>query len=106
MNGYADSDPTVVSQIMSIVNQMAAADTANGYSSTSTRPCLLHCLAFGPQINSTAISTLTQMQTTGNVTDNMPSYKIINGNATTVVSDLQTAIAKILQDGVQVSLIQ
>ena len=67
---------------------------------------MLHCLAFGPQIDSTAISTLNQMQTAGNVTDNMPSYKIIYGNAATVISDLQTAIAKILQDGVQVSLIQ
>jgi hypothetical protein len=46
------------------------------------------------------------LQTTGNVTDNMPSYKIINGDSSTVVSGLQTAIAKILQDGVQVSLIQ
>jgi hypothetical protein len=36
----------------------------------------------------------------------MPSYKIINGNTATIISDLQTAIAKILQDGVQVSLIQ
>ncbi len=105
VNGYADSDPTVVAQIQSIVTQLAAQDTANGFS-TSTRPFLLHCLAFGPQINSTAISTLNQMQTTGNVTDNMPNYKIIDGNSSTVVSDLQTAIAKILQDGVQVSLIQ
>jgi len=105
VNGYSDSDPTVVNQVLSIVNQLAAADSANGYS-TSTRPFLLHCLAFGPQINSTAINTLNQMQTAGNVTDNMPSYKIINGSAATVVTDLQTAIAKILQDGVQVSLIQ
>ncbi len=46
------------------------------------------------------------MQTLGNVTDNMPSYKIINGNSATIISDLQTAIKTILQDGVQVSLIQ
>ena len=42
----------------------------------------------------------------GNVTDGMPSYKQINGNQSTIVANLQTAIAKILQDGVQVSLIQ
>ena len=46
------------------------------------------------------------MQTIGNVNDGMPGYKKINGNASTIVSDLQTAIKKILQDGVQVSLIQ
>ncbi len=57
-------------------------------------------------IDAAGISTLNQMQQAGNVNDGMPSYKIINGNATTVVSDLQQAIAAILQDGVQVSLIQ
>ena len=36
----------------------------------------------------------------------MPSYKIINGNAATIISNLQTAIDKILETGVQVSLIQ
>ncbi len=46
------------------------------------------------------------MQTIGNVNDNMPSYKIINGNTSTIISNLQTAIKTILQNGVQVSLIQ
>jgi hypothetical protein len=36
----------------------------------------------------------------------MPAYKQINGDQATIVSDLQTAIATILQNGVQVSLIQ
>jgi hypothetical protein len=88
--------------ILSIVNQLAA---ANGFS-TSSKPFKLHCLAFGPQIISTAINTLNQMQTAGNVTDNLPGYTIIDGNAAAIVSALQIAIAKILEDGVQVSLIQ
>jgi hypothetical protein len=46
------------------------------------------------------------MQTIGNVNDGMPAYKQINGNSATIISNLQTAIAKILQDGVQISLIQ
>jgi len=104
VNGYNDNDPTVTSQIYSLCTQLAASTTANGYS-TSARPLLINCLAFGPQ-GSTGLPTLQQMQTIGNVNDNMPSYKVINGNAATIVSDLQTAIAKILQDGVQVSLIQ
>ena len=66
---------------------------------------MIHCLAFGPQ-GTTGLPTLQQMQTIGNVTDNMPSYKIINGSSSTIISNLQTAIEKILQDGVQVSLIQ
>jgi Flp pilus assembly protein TadG len=105
VNSYGDSDPTVVNQVLGIVNQLAAQYGAGGYS-TPSRPLQLNCIAFGPQITATSISTLNQMQTAGNVTDNMPSYKIINGNAATVVADLQTAIAAILQDGVQVSLIQ
>jgi hypothetical protein len=46
------------------------------------------------------------MQTIGNVTDNMPSYKIIYGSQSTVVTSLQQAFTQILQSGVQVSLIQ
>ncbi len=83
---------------------MAAQDSAGGYS-TASRPLLIHCLAFGPQ-GTNGLPTLIQMQTIGNVNDGMPSYKIINGNASTIISNLQTAIKTILQDGVQVSLIQ
>jgi hypothetical protein len=83
---------------------MAATTTAGGFS-TSSHPVLIHCLAFGPQgIN--GVPTLNQMQTIGNVTDGMPSYKIINGNSATIIANLQTAIDTILEDGVQVSLIQ
>jgi Flp pilus assembly protein TadG len=105
VNGYNDNDSAVVTQIMTLVNQLAAFDSAQGYS-TASKPLLLHCLAFGPQITAAGLTTLSQMQTAGNVTDNMPSYKVINGNTSTYVSSLQTAFAKILQDGVQVSLIQ
>jgi Flp pilus assembly protein TadG len=102
---YADNDPSLVNQILTLVQQLAAQYTAEGYS-TPSRPLLFNCLAFGPVIDSAGIATLNQMQQAGNVNDGMPSYKIINGSAATVVSDLQQAIAAILQDGVQVSLIQ
>ena len=109
VNGYNDNDPTLVSGIISLVNQLAAPSTAQGYS-TPSKPLLLHCIAFGPQITADGLSTLNQMQTAGNVTDGppntLPSYKIINGNASTYASNLQQAFATILQDGVQVSLIQ
>ncbi len=104
MNGYNDNDPSVTSQIYSICTQLAGADSGTGYSSGS-KPLLIHCLAFGPQ-GPNALPTLQQMQTIGNVTDGMPAYKQINGSQATIVSDLQTAIAKILQTGVQISLIQ
>ena len=52
------------------------------------------------------MATLNQMQILGNVTDGMPSYKIIYGTQTQVVNDLEQAFTIILQSGVQVSLIQ
>jgi hypothetical protein len=102
--GYADNDPTVTSQIFGLCTQLAAPEASGGYS-TPNHKLLIHCIAFGPQ-GRTALSTLNQMQQIGNVNDGMPSYKIIDGSTDTIISNLQTAIAKILQDGVQVSLIQ
>jgi len=99
VNGYSDNDSTVVSQAVSLVTQL------NTSYSTTSRPLQFHCIAFGPQITSAGTTTLNSMQTAGNVTDGMPSYKIIQ-TADAYVSDLQQAFAKILQDGVQVSLIQ
>ncbi len=73
---------------------------------------LIHCLGFGPQFAPTGSTrtpkhaTLNQMQIIGNVTDNMPSYKIIYGTQSQIVTNLQQAFTQILQSGVQVSLIQ
>jgi hypothetical protein len=103
----------VTSQIYTLCTQLAALDTATspGYSSAAKK-LLIHCIGFGPILNdgstaaSNALTTLRQMQTIGNVTDNLPSYKLVNGSESQIVSLLQQAVAKILQDGVQVSLIQ
>ncbi len=113
VNGYADNDPTVTGQVNNIVSQLAAQTTAGnpGYS-TPSKPLLLHCIGFGPQFDPSGSSsatnkaTLNQMQTLGNVTDGMPSYKIVYGNQATIVSSLQQAFTQILQTGVQISLIQ
>jgi Flp pilus assembly protein TadG len=109
INGYSDNSPTLVSQILSLVSQLAAQTSANGYS-TPSKPLLFNCIAFGQIIDAAGLSTLNQMQVAGNVNDgssnSLPSWKIINGNASTYASALQTAIGTIVQDGVQVSLIQ
>ncbi|HEX4145917.1 MAG TPA: pilus assembly protein TadG-related protein [Pirellulales bacterium] len=113
INGYSDNSSAVTSQIYSICNQICALDSASppGYS-TTTKPVLIHCLGFGPFFapgSSTAAAntaTLNAMQIIGNVTDNMPAYKIIYGNQAQVVSSLQQAFNQILQSGVQVSLVQ
>ena len=109
ITGYSDNNPTLVNQILSLVNQLAAQTTAQGYS-TGSKPLLLHCIAFGQIIDAAGLSTLYQMEQAGNVNDgsnnSLPSWEIINGSASTYASALQTAIGTILQDGVQVSLIQ
>jgi hypothetical protein len=113
INGYSDNSSTVTTQINNICTQICALDSASspGYS-TASKKVQIHCLGFGPQFAPTGstrtanIATLNAMQIIGNVTDNMPSYKIIYGSQSTVVTSLQQAFTQILQSGVQVSLIQ
>ncbi len=104
VTNYGSATSGVTSQIYNLCSQLAALEGAGGYS-TASHPLLIHCIAFGPQASS-ATAVLEQMQILGNVNDGMPSYKLVDGTETEIVNKLQTAIAKILQDGVQVSLIQ
>jgi len=105
VTGYNDNDSNLVTQILGYCTQLAANTSSAGYS-TTTKPLYMHCLAFGPQITTGGVQTLNSMQQACNVNDNMPSWKIINGTAAVVVSDLQQAVSTILQSGVEVSLIQ
>jgi hypothetical protein len=110
---YSDNASTVTTQINTVCNRICALDTASppGYS-TPAKPVLIHCIGFGPvfapssSTRAAAISTLNQMQVIGGVNDGMPSYKIIYGPESTVVSGLQQAFTQIMQSGVQVSLIE
>ncbi len=113
ISGYSDNASTVVNQVNSLCTQLAALDTASspGYS-TPSKPLLIHCIGFGPDFSPSSgtasqnKATLDGMQQIGNVTDGMPGYKIIYGDQASIVSDLQQAFTKILQSGVQISLIQ
>lgn len=113
IGGYGDNDSTVTSQIYGLCEQIVAADSASppGYTSGS-RLALIHCIGFGPLFApgsseaSANTATLNQMQTIGNVNDGMPSYKIIYGDQSTVINDLQQAFTNILESTVPVSLIQ
>lgn len=103
----------VTTQINSLCTQLCALETASppGYSSPSKK-LQIHCIAFGPVVapggsqSAAAISVLNGMQTISGITDNMPSYKVIYGTESQVTSALEQAFTKILQSGVQVSLIQ
>ena len=106
--GWSDNNnSTVINQINSLCQQICNLDTASppGYS-TTTRQALIHCISFGPLVDSTTLQTLNNMQTIGNVNDGMPSYKIINGTQSQNVSNLQQAFTNILESTVPVSLIQ
>jgi Flp pilus assembly protein TadG len=113
VGGYNDNDSTVTSQIFNLCTQICAPDNASpaGYSS-GARKVLIHCIGFGPMFDPASseaasnTATLKQMQTIGNVTDGMPSYKIIYGSQGTVINDLQQAFTTILESTVPVSLIQ
>jgi len=113
VGSYGDNDATVTSQIYSICNQICAMETASppGYSTTNKR-VKIHCIGFGPAFDPASSSafankdTLNQMQIIGNVTDGMPSYKIIYGTESQVIANLQTAFQKIMTDGIQITLIQ
>ena len=83
VNGYNDNDPTVVTQIMTLVNQLAALSSAQGYSTPSRSRCC--CIAL-PSVRRSlrrASARSARCRLRGNVNDGMPSYKIINGNAST-----------------------
>jgi hypothetical protein len=113
VNGYSDNSSTVTSQIYSLCSRIAALDTDSppGFS-TNSKKVQIHCIGFGPVFDpstsgsAAAKATLNQMQIRGNVNDGMPSYKIIYGSESTMISNMQKAFTQILQDGVQVSLIR
>jgi hypothetical protein len=110
---YSENNSTVTTQIYSLCSQLAANESASppGYS-TPSKKVLIHCIGFGPVFapesdkRDSALTTLRGMQTRGNVTDNMPEYKVIYGTETEMISRMQQAFTQILQDGVQVALVQ
>ncbi len=113
VSGYSENNSTVTNQVYSLCSHIAANETASppGYS-TPSKKVLIHCIGFGPVFapdsdkRAGALATLREMQTRGNVTDNMPEYKVIYGTETEMISRMQQAFTQILQDGVQVALVQ
>ncbi len=103
----------VTTEIYNLCSRLVAMETDSqpGYS-TANKKALIHCIGFGPEFSpssanaTTNKAVLNQMQTLGNVTDGMPSYKIIYGTESQVTTKLQQALTQILQSGVQISLIQ
>ena len=121
--GVGGGVSTGTAQALAVVNQICALDSAGspGYS-TPGKPVLIHCIAFGTLFDpsnasafkTNALNLLQSMQYTGSLaggeqpTPSTPlaSYKIIVGPNAQRIQNLQNAFSKIMQDGVQVSLIQ
>jgi hypothetical protein len=109
------------SEVYSVVQQICALDTASppGYS-TSRKPAQVYGIGFGDMFDpanasnsgqSTALTFLQTVQYYGGVSSdttgsNFPTWQRIYGDNATRQDKLRTAITKILQAGVQVSLIQ
>ena len=76
----------------------------------------MHCIAFGPIFDGSsptqaaALSTLQEIQYIGSVQSSpstpLDNFKIITGSPTAMTTNLQQALDKIMEDGVQVVLIK
>ena len=101
---------SATTQIVALCQQLCALDTASppGYS-TTRNPVLIHTIGFGPAFGPSnpslpGITTLLQsMQTIGSVST---PIDIVNDTPTNNVTLLQQALTRIMQDGVQISLIR
>ena len=102
------NDPTVLSQVYSIVDQLK---TDYG---TSRNPFRLYALGFGPVFSGTdataAETTLQTMQfhagTQSSASTALPSNQIITGTDSVMSANMVAAFTSILQNGVQIALIK
>lgn len=105
-----------VSNIMTVVNQILADEASGGFKVSARKPVLLHTLFFVSTENADgATSTLRTMQAASGTQEPNPTdasqpladYKIIDGaDADAKKIKLQNAFNRILNDGVQLSLIE
>jgi hypothetical protein len=106
--------------VIGVVNQICAMDSANGYS-TSRKPVIIHCVAFGAVFEPTAagtdpanamtllrdISTIGRTGFPASVTDtgHPDFYKLCTGTLQQREDKLRQAFSRIMDDGLAVSLI-
>ena len=102
------NDPTVTSQVYSLVQQLAADH------GTSRNPFRLYAIGFGPVFAgsdaSKALQTLQTMQyyagTQTSTTTPLASSQIITGTDAQMSTNMVTSFTDILQSGVQIALIK
>jgi hypothetical protein len=111
------NSPSATNPALSAVTNICALTTAAtpGYSTTKN-PARVHSIAFGDlfEVNNTdsqaALAFVLNVQKNGNTSSSsdtsIESYKIITGDYNTRITNLQQAFQRIMQSGIQVSLIQ
>lgn len=126
-----NGNSTVENAALAVVSRICALDSASapGYSSTRT-PARIHGIAFGQLFETSTTSTIQQpalqfildVQIAGNTspagatlssvfgypsyTSGTEPYKVIVGDYNTRISNIRNALQRIMQSGVQVSLIE
>lgn len=113
-----NNNSTTVNQALGVVQAICNLDTHSttpGYS-TSKVPARVHAIAFGDlfQTNTTAkaqaLDFVLRVQKIGNTSaatdSSIESYKIVTGDFETRIENMRTAFERIMQSGVQVSLIR
>ena len=115
---YSNNNPTVTTAALGVIQTLCNLDshpTAPGYS-TPRAPVRVHAIGFGDLFQTTsqskddALDFLLSVQKAGNTSastaTSIESYKIITGDYQTRIDNIRTAFERIMQSGVQVSLIQ
>jgi hypothetical protein len=112
-----NNDPAATGPALAVVSNISAQTTAAvpGYSTTRS-PARVHSIAFGDlfEVNNSdsqaALTFVLNVQQKGNTSSStdtsIENYKIITGDYVTRIKNLQQALQRIMQSGIQVSLIQ
>lgn len=111
----SNGDATCIAQALAIVDQIVASTSANGFSLDNS-DARVYPIAFGDLFSSTssykasALSFLQEVAYRGKSSDSLatplPAYQIIVGTADQRIESLRSSFERILQSGVQVTLIE
>lgn len=112
-----EGDVPTMNAALATVSQITNLDTSGGRGYSTTRvPARVHAIAFGDlfetntTMKATALQFLTDVQIRGKTApagaSSIENYKIIVGDYNTRINNLRTAFERIMQSGVQVTLIR
>lgn len=114
-NSNPNGDPTSIAKALEIVDQIVAPTSSNGYSLENS-DARVYPIAFGDLFSSTssykssALNFLQEVAYRGKSSSSLatplPAYQIITGTADQRIDSLKSSFERILQSGVQVTLIE